>query len=255
MSLLTETPLIVPPGKGKGCLYRASGYGKLFAPMGEQVKIATMDEIRERINPMLSTRPYVKTILDQGSVGSCAAEMTAQAIMTTRVKAGQQHVVLNPWSIYATTSGGRDRGSSIDDNLRFAQKFGCLPEAVWPRSKGWREKPPQELFDRFGIHFRLQEVYDVGSTLETATALTEQFVVGFGWDGHSSMLDDLLDEDTGEYANSWDESFGDNGFGRIKLRSINYGYGAIAVRTTTVCPRHVLDEIEAYFQEHYAGAA
>jgi hypothetical protein len=245
MAIYTETPLSVPPGKKKGCLRRKTAFGKVFAPMAEKVEVLPWGEIRERIHEALSNRRHVKQILDQDGAGSCAAEKTAQAIMTTRVKAGQPHVLLNPWSIYNTTSGGRDNGSSIDENLEFARTRGCLPEAVWPRSKGWRKDPPRELWDRFGKHFRLEEVYDIGSTQETATALIEQNVVGFGWDGHACMMNALLHEDSAEYANSWGD-WGDEGFGTIRLRSVNYGYGCFAVRTATVCPQNVLDEIASY---------
>jgi len=250
MGMYPESPLFLPAGKKAGCLYRTTGYGKVFAPMAERVKIATRAEIRERINPALSNRRYIPHIFDQNGDNSCAAEETALAIATTQVRQGGPFVLLNPLSMYAFTSGGRNAGSSILDNWAFARDRGCLPEAVWPRSKGWNAKAPQELWDRFGVHFRLGEVYDAGSALEVATALTEQCVVGFGYDigrdGHSCLLDHLLDEDTAEFANSWDETWDDEGFGRIKLRSINFGYGALAARTATICPGHILEEIAAY---------
>jgi hypothetical protein len=256
MATHAETPLIVPPGKKKGCLLRKSTFGELFAPMQDQetVQPATWDEIRMRISPVLSSRPFVQKILDQDGVGSCATEVVAQAIRTTLRRMGQETVELNPWSIYAHTSGGVDRGSSLDANLDWASTFGCLPTLVWPRSKGWRVKPPQALFDQFGVHFRITEAYDIGSMLETATALTERCTVAFGWQGHACLLTELLDEWTAEYANSWHKSWGDEGFGTIKLRSINYGYGAWAVRSVTVPPASVLEEIKRYHAKWYANA-
>ncbi len=241
-----ETPLIPPPGKKLGCLERIAPFGKLFKPMAETVKVLSWDEIRDRIDPVLSNRPYVDARLDQDGVGSCAFEMTAGAVMTSRKKRGEQHVLLNPWSGYCYTSGGVDRGSNVDANMRFAKDSGILPMAVWPRSMGWRKKPPQELYDRFGVHFRPDEVYDIKNTREVATALIEQRVVGFGWQGHSCLLVELLDKDTALYANSWGADWGDDGFGVIKLRSINFGYGAHAVRTTTICPQSVYDDIAEY---------
>jgi len=239
----SETPLIAPPGKRKGCLRRTDSFGSRFKPMADQTRILSWEEIKHRMHSALSLRPFVRQILDQDGVGSCAAEAVTQAIMTTRVKAGQPHVLLNPWSIYQETSGGRDRGSNIGDNIAFATEQGCLPKAVWPRSKGWRTKPPQELWDRYGKHFRLDEVGEIGEAQETASALVDAFAIVFGWQGHSCMLDHLLDEDTAEYANSWKQTWGDEGFGKVYLRSINYGYGQFAVRTTTICPKRVLDEL------------
>jgi hypothetical protein len=245
----TETPLIMPEGKKKGCLLRRTAFGKVFAPMAEKVKLLEWDEIRRLVHRDRSNRRHIWYINDQDGVGSCGCEQTAKCIETLQAKAGQLRVPLNPLSIYNTTAHGRDNGSSLDENWEFARTRGCLPEAVWPRSKGWREDPPEELWDRFGKHFRLGEGYDIGSTQETATALIEQYVVGFGWDGHSCMLDHLFDENLAEYANSWDRTWGDEGFGTIRLRSINYGYGCLAARTATVCPQRVLDDIVEYAQQ------
>ena len=241
-----ETPLVVPPGKKTGCLLRGTAFGRVFAPMAENVRILPWEEIRQRIDPALGFRPYLKVTLDQNSAGSCATESTSQGIMGTRVKRGGPHVTLNPWSMYQSTSGGRDNGSNIDDNLAFASKYGCLPEAVWPRSKGWRATPPQSLWEEFGQHFKVDEVYDIGSIQEVATALIEQYAVVYGWNGHSCLLTELLDEDTAEYKNSWGSDWGDDGYGKIKLRSINFGYGAWAVRTTTICPPEVIEAIRNY---------
>ena len=250
-----ETPLIIPEGKKLGCLERIAPFGKLFKPMSETVKVLSWDEIRDRIDPVLSLRPYVDHIFDQDGVGSCACEAATQAVQISRAKRGFPFVLLNPWSIYCYTSGGSDRGSNIDANLRFAQDNGILPMAVWPRSMGWRKKPPQKLYDRFGVHFRPDEVYDTSDTKQVATALTEQDAVPFGWQGHSCVLDHLLDDTFGEYANSWARTWGDKGFGKIKLRSIQFNYGAYGVRTTTVCPASVYEDIAEYARRMGYGNA
>jgi len=63
------------------------------------------------------------------------------------------------------------------------------------------------------------------------------------------------DLDWGKYLNSWKETWGDKGRGMIRFRSINYGYGAVAARTTRICPDSVYREIEEYAaQQGYTEA-
>lgn len=220
--------LILPPGKAFGCLPRKSKFGECCKPMADEIEVIPRDQWPALIANGVSLRPHVKTVLDQDGVGSCATESTTQSVMIGRSVAGVPHVLLNPWSIYRVTSGGSDRGSNIDANLEFARDNGILPESYWPRSKGWRATPPAG-WKAVAAQYRIKEFYDIATVEEAGTALLLGFPVVFGWNGHSCCLTTLLSPTVAEYINSWGE-WGDEGFGKVNLASINFGYGLFAVR-------------------------
>jgi hypothetical protein len=199
----------------------------------ERVKLIDRDKWQKYLDKLgRSLRDHVNQILDQDGAGSCATESTSQALMVRSDWKGQEFVLLNPWFMYHYTSGGVDRGSSIDENLEFARNQGVAPESVWPRSKGWRATPSAEA-TREARKYRIAEFLDVTSIDGVGTALLNQLPVVFGWSGHSCVLTRLLSPTTAEYANSWG-NWGDQGFGEIRLSSINFRYGAFAVCSTTV---------------------
>jgi len=232
----TRTPVIdschphavFPAGRKPGVLPRKSRLGEWCPRASEHIKLIPRGEWEERAAD-ISLRPHVHTVLDQGSVGSCATESTAGGIMVARSMQGvarrEDHVVLNPWFIYQETSGGRDRGSNIDSNLAFARKYGCASEAVWPRSKGWRAKPSEEAFAD-AMKYRIEEFYDIASVDEFVSAVLTGFPVVYGSAGHSVLrVEYMLD------LNSWGEAWKDGGFGLwASLNAINWGYGAFAIR-------------------------
>jgi len=220
--------LIIPPGRATGCLKRKSKFGEVCQAFSERITTIPRDDWKNYIGKV-SLRPFVKTVLDQDGVGSCATESTASAKMISQVAAGEPHILLNPWSIYRVTSGGRDQGSSIDTNLEFARDVGILPESYWPRSKGWRADPPSGWKD-VAPQNKIKEFFDIRNELEVGSALLKGFAVVFGWQGHSCILTTLLSDTIAEYLNSWGD-WGDKGFGKIALRDINWGYGAWAVRS------------------------
>lgn len=224
--------LIIPDGKKTGCKPRMSKPGQWCPLFGEKVPTIPVGEWENLIGE-IELRSCVTNIKDQDGVGSCATESTSQAVEIVRKLEGQEYVELNPWSIYSTTSGGRDQGSSIDENLIYVQAHGICPESVWPRSKGWSAKPSAEALEVAKL-YKIEEFYDISTVAEVGTALLLGFPVVFGWSGHSCVLTQLLSTTTAEYANSWAPSWGDAGFGQIKLSAINWSYGAFAVRTATV---------------------
>lgn len=164
-------------------------------------------------------------------VHNCATESTTQGGMICREFGNQPFELLNPLFIYHHTSGGSDRGSNIDSNLVFARDKGIAPESVWPRSKGFRAKPTAAAYEA-ALKYRIDEFFDITSIEEVGTALLSGMAVVFGWSGHSCIMTSLKSETTAEYANSWG-NWGDKGFGTIRLASINFGYGAFAIRSVT----------------------
>ncbi len=219
---------VYPEGRVPGCLPRVTPFGKVFAPASEKIKI--IDRLLWADYVGVSVRQFVKMILNQGSVGSCATEAITGAVMIARAFAGLPHVPLNPWFIYHTTSDGVDRGSSIDANLEFVLKYGIAPESVWPRSKGWREKPSPEAYEA-ALEFRDIEVWDIASVNEMVSGLLLPCPVVYGANGHAVVKVEHLDDNKGLDLNSWGDDWGDGGFGVwASYRAVNFSYGAYAVR-------------------------
>jgi hypothetical protein len=218
--------LVLPPGFKCGCLPRVTAFGTCCKPMADEIEEIPRDQWPGLIGTV-SLRPRVRQVLNQGSNGSCATESTTQGVMVARDVAGLPFDLLNPLSIYRFTNGGSDNGSNIDSNLVHARDVGILPESYWPRSKGWRASPPDG-WKEVAKRYRIREFFDIASIGEAGTALLKGYGVVFGWNGHSCMLTTLLSPTTAEYINSWG-AWGDKGFGKINLASINLGYGMFAV--------------------------
>jgi len=227
-----STELLYPPGFKPGCLQRKSKCGEWCPMAAEHIKLIPSGEW-DALAKQISLRPFVKTILDQDGAGSCATESTTGAVKIGRELAGLPFVELNPWFIYHTTSGGRDQGSSIDENLAFVRENGIAPISVWPRSKGWQAKPSAEAVEA-AKQFRIVEFYEVASVEEMVSCLLTGFPVVYGANGHSVCKVQHLDATKGLDLNSWAASWGDGGFGVwAKYNQISWSYGAFAVRTTT----------------------
>lgn len=226
---------VYPPDRIPGCLYRKSLPGQVCPMAADHIKViprAQWGDYAKQIGGGQGLRPFVKTVLDQNGAGSCATESTTGATMISRAFAGLDHVVLNPWFIYHTTSGGRDSGSSIDENLEFVREHGIAPESVWPRSKGWRATPSAEAVEAAKA-FKILEFYDVASVNEFVSALLQGYPVVWGANGHAVCAVAHLDDTKPLILNSWGD-WEDHGFGVwATYRAIEWGYGAWAVRTTT----------------------
>jgi hypothetical protein len=179
----------------------------------------------------VSLRPFRRTLLDQNGNGSCACESSAQALMLCRVFLGLEHVPLNPLFIYGRINGGRDGGSSIDTALDFLMKYGCAPESIWPRSKGWRAEPSKEAWEA-ALQFRITEFFDIANKAEFVSALLDAMPVVHGSKGHAIVAV----EHAGDHpliCNSWG-AWEDDGYGEwCKYSQIEWGYGCWCVRVAS----------------------
>lgn len=227
-----------PTDQATGCLPRTTKYGELCDKLEDRFEIITDDDVfREAI-----ARPREETLLkcvpsvfSQGRVGSCAAEAGTGLLQLVRAFNGLPPIKLSPWSMYAFTSGGRDRGSSVGETLRHLREVGVLTMETWPRSIPYNRKPPKDLLDTEACLHRAGEFFDIMDIQSVMTALVLDFPIQFGWQGHSCILLALKSMTEAYYLNSWGAKWsqtGMPGIGVIKLRSIQFSYEAHALRTT-----------------------
>lgn len=224
-------------GYPTGCLPRTTGYGEQCDKLKDRVVMATEAEIRDAI-----ARPYEETLMRcvwtvfKQTQGSCAAEAGTGTIQLVRSFNGLPKVELSPHSVYAFTSGGKDRGSSVGETLIHLRDVGVLTMKTWPRdSIPWKRKPSRELLETEACLNRADEFLDIDSRDEMRTALVKNFPIQFGWNGHSCILLALKDRDTAYYLNSWGSSWSQTewpGIGVIRLRDVDLKYEAWALRTT-----------------------
>jgi hypothetical protein len=226
------TQLIVPPGKATGCLPRRDRCGERMPLMAEKIKVIPQGEWNGLIGTIDLSSTVVEGI-DQKQVGSCACASTTQALMMVRYLEGQSHELLNHEYIYHYTSGGRDQGSVIGDNIIFARDKGVAPISVWPRTHSWQAAPSAEAVEA-AKQYKLIEAYDIGTVDEIGTALLEGLPVVFGWSGHSCVFTELLSATRARYRNSWGDDWEDAGFGTLNLSSVNFSYGCHALRTALI---------------------
>jgi len=217
-----------------GCLPRKSEFGKLKGcpVFRDVIDVIPQGEWQGLLEQHDGLRQFVPAggVFDQGSVGSCAAESSNQAISIARVFAGQPHVLFNPYFTYHTTSGGQDNGSTIDGNLAFLKGTGACPESVWSRSKGWRAIPSDEAYEA-AAGYRILEFFDLQTIEEAGTALLLGFPVVYGSDGHAKCFVRMETPRVGIYCNSWSPEWGDGGFGTERFDNVWWQYGAFAVRS------------------------
>lgn len=244
-------PQDTPPSDFKpGLLPRGTEFGKLRgAPtFREAINVMPRSEQEELMSQSTGMRRLVGDIFNQDGVGSCARESSEQGLSICRLFSGQKHVLFNPWFGYgrpaaygypAGTSGGRDGGSTIDGNIADLMEIGACPASVFPRYDTekriinvWNSKPPLIAFEE-ASKYRLLEVFDLNTVDQMRTALLLNMPVIYGSDGHAKCYVKILNMQTGLYANSWNESWGDEGFGTERFDNVWIQYGAFALRSVS----------------------
>ena len=181
-----------------GCRLPTVKPGERCVHFRDKVKLIPRSDW-DRWAKQVDLRPLVKSILDQNGYGSCAAESVTQAIMVARELSGQPHVKLNPWAMYRTTSGGRDQGSNIEDNVRYAMEYGVPSQAVHSRSKGvfGRDGAISEEAKYDALNYRILEYFDITNVAEFVTGrgqIETSYKLGF-----KHLWDSL-------YPGSWDRN-------------------------------------------------
>ena len=81
----------------------------------------------------LTTSPnFPIKIKDQGQFGACNGHAAATSLEVARWIAGQPHIELSPWLIYADLCRGWDTGSSIAEALQLLERSGTCESSLVP---------------------------------------------------------------------------------------------------------------------------
>lgn len=173
---------------------------------------------------------YFDFEVDQNGNGSCAGEGIASGATCRRIQDGQESILLNGYFNYHFSSGGVDRGSSLQENISVMQKYGCCSVEVRPRSRGWRAKPTDaEMQDAEKYKLMPDGVVRVRNKSEMGTLCLMGFPVYFGYPGHAILQVDVLSTTKLDYQNSWGRDWGDRGRGSLPFSRVEWGYGVYGI--------------------------
>jgi len=235
--------LILPPGMVCGLDLRTYDPGEVCGFAREKIlgglpPRRDWKEILANPERVRMTR-YVKSVYDQNGYPSCASESSTGMFKTVRDWAGSAFVEFNPLVNFFYVQGRRGGGSSLDSNLERGRDYGYCPESVFPRSNGLR-RPSDDALDAAKF-YRGDEFDEVETAEEGGGMLLCGHPFSFGWKGHSCVAMEMIDEEWFWYLNSWRYTWGEKpyddcsfrGFGRLRLRDIDFRYGAYAFLTTT----------------------
>lgn len=180
-------------------------------------------------------------IYDQDGIGSCATNATCGAMMWARELSGLPRRVLSFGNLYARVSGGRDQGSTLDDNLAEIQARGVCTAEVQPVLQ-WRTLAQN--WQQSARHYKALEVYDLGGGVDglfTALTLCWPVVIGVMWPGGGGHAILACGSRKGgnsweaKIANSWGRNWGENGFGWLTMGTLRTmpQFGCFAIRVAT----------------------
>lgn len=192
--------------------------------------------IEKRNAEGVSCRKLVVAICDQNGEPSCTSNATVQSHQIRQAaQFGKEKVVrLSPISVYRHVGSPRS-GSSVDDNLEFLREHGALPlDDEANRSRGIQGLHPH---NGYGVRepsnsdqFRLRcDEWVLAEDFEEFVSLSLMgYAMVYGRQGHCICNVDVQ-ESRGRlvfpYANSWHESWGDEGFGIDSEGQIRMGAG------------------------------
>lgn len=204
------------------------GEYKEFADEEEVYTRAQVEEkVREQETSGGTMDELVRWILNQMREGSCVGNAITQAIMILLAKQfGKAWVTaLSAISIYKQIGRSAQSGAMVSDAMDAVRDVGILPlDTPENREKyGDHVMPATGFSTRFpdgwketAAKFKGFEFLVIRNVLQLLTAILKGYPVIVGRQGHSICYCRVMFRNgrlVVKYANSWDESWGDEGFG------------------------------------------
>lgn len=205
-----------------------------FASLPEGFKIIPKNETASRSRDLVAsgadlvslTRRSKRKIKDQNGTNYCWVNCAASAIEYMREIQGDPYVELSPAFIGNLGSNFTNSGGYIENALEIAVKYGCCTtEFVSPNnmSRKWHNENKDAVFANAALHKVTNWVnlgYARGSGSlndKVRTCLLQRMpvVVALNWWSHAILYNHVFDNFDWGFENSWSESFGDKGMGRL----------------------------------------
>lgn len=142
------------------------GYSQFPTLDAAQIPLLTRDQWRPTDLSRFAQQPKY-----QNGRNACASFGAIQAFERARDQAGLPYLALSPGSLYARVCGGRDAGSTLEDNLAELRDRGvCTENTVNPLTYLLRDLPAN--WTEEARCYRLTEAWDCPDFASQATALT-----------------------------------------------------------------------------------
>ena len=123
--------------------------------------------------------PDVITVKDQMQTNSCNPHALSLSMEQARWVTGQDHVRLDPWSLYAALCQGDDStGTAIIDGINLLKRFGCPPfGAIVPGTYDPKELTPDVV--RQAYRFRAEGAEEIADLAEFMSAVQRREPITF----------------------------------------------------------------------------
>lgn len=173
---------------------------------------------------------------NQNGWGKCAASAATYALAKARHLRGQKQVELSDDYLYSLVNDGRDRGSTLSENMEAITSRGIATRATVAEGEIYRSRYDRSKADKEALRFRAHECFVTPSEQEIVTALTCQIPVviaihvGRNWRRFDSDGVLIGDRGVGNHSEHLDDVRYNRSKGRFEFRKhsshgVSYGDG------------------------------